>query len=146
MNTLVNVINNARIPTASLKPIKDAVKTTLQIINPDLSCTVNLKISFAKEITEYNRQYFNKDSVTDVISFTLNDKDLETGEWILGDIIICSDVAQQEAAERNKTADEELALYAAHGTLHLLGYTDDTEINRKKMVDLQNQVIERIYG
>lgn len=145
MSVCVNVINNGGTPASSLKRITDTITTTLQMMDPDINCTVNLKISGAAEIVDYNKRYFNKESVTDVISFTFNDKDPETDEWILGDIIICRDVAEKEAAARGKSTEEELALYAAHGTLHLLGYTDETEKKRQTMFDLQDKALARIY-
>jgi probable rRNA maturation factor len=80
-----------------------------------------LSITFVddKEIKEMNKKYTNRDSVTDVLSFSFDD----TPE-LLGDIYIS--VPQ---AKRQKETDllSELKLLTVHGILHLAGYDDKTE-------------------
>lgn len=71
-------------------------------------------------IRDLNKQYLNHDWETDVISFVL-----EEGEsWLTGQLIVSTDTARRVAEEINSSFEAELALYVAHGTLHLVGFDD----------------------
>lgn len=89
-----------------------------------------LSVTFVdkQEIQEINRTYRDKDKVTDVISFALEEDEPEIDfsgldiPRVLGDIIICTDVAQEQANNYGHSFERELGFLALHGFLHLLGY------------------------
>ncbi len=84
------------------------------------SAAVSIAIVDDATIHRLNRQFLEHDYATDVLSFTLAEPpDLE------GEIIASVDTAQREAAAVGWSTDDELALYAAHGILHLVGYLDE---------------------
>ncbi len=89
---------------------------------------INVTIAGDSEIQELNKEYFNRDYPTDVLSFSLNET-LEDGDYYLGDIIVNSDQAKKQASEYNNTYEEEIADLVSHGVLHLLGvhHPDDDE-------------------
>ncbi|MDD3241726.1 MAG: rRNA maturation RNase YbeY [Bacilli bacterium] len=96
------------------------------------------------KIREINRDYRNKDSETDVISFALEDNKLiETKIRILGDIYLCIDKVVEQSIEYKHSYNRELSFLALHGLLHLLGYDHmdkkDEEIMFKKQEDLLNE-------
>lgn len=68
------------------------------------------------EIKKLNKIYRQKNKVTDVLSFNLDD------EKILGEIVICLEQAKKQAKEKKISLQAELKLLVVHGTLHLLGY------------------------
>ena len=70
------------------------------------------------EIGELNREYFQKDSPTDVIAFPLHAPD----DPVLGDIYLGFEQARRQASELHVPLEEELLRLTIHGTLHLLGY------------------------
>lgn len=71
-------------------------------------------------IRDLNQQYLNHDWETDVISFVLDE-----GEgWLAGQLIVSTDTASRVAKEIESSFEAELALYVAHGTLHLVGFDD----------------------
>jgi probable rRNA maturation factor len=74
-------------------------------------------------IRELNQKYLNHDWETDVISFVLE----ESSDSLTGQLIVSTDTATRVAAEIESTAAAELALYVAHGTLHLVGLDDVTD-------------------
>jgi len=87
-----------------------------------------------------NHQYRGKDSATDVLSFSYRG---ETDEnlRVLGEIIVCPDVATENASRWNTSAEREMRRLIAHGILHLMGYdheTDDGEMKR-----LQRRLVVR---
>ncbi|MDO4813837.1 MAG: rRNA maturation RNase YbeY [Gemella sp.] len=103
-----------------------------------------------KEIHDINKEYRGIDRPTDVISFALNDDvegELEIigGEDMnyIGDIIICTNIAEEQAKEYGHSYERELGFLAVHGFLHLLGYDHMTEEEEKVMFGKQNQILEQ---
>lgn len=76
-----------------------------------------------------NLEYLNHDYPTDVLSFPLG----ETGGTLLGEVIVCADVAADVAARYEWSVMDELLLYLIHGTLHLVGFDDKSEATREEM-------------
>lgn len=101
-----------------------------------------------EEIQRINREYRNKDSITDVISFALNDSeddyemaDLASKE--LGDIFICIDKAIIQAEEYGHSVAREMGFLAVHGYLHLSGYDHMTAEDEKVMFGLQEEILAK---
>jgi len=117
----------------------------LSLMELNLRREICLSFCTESEIKDLNRNFRNKDSVTDVLSFNFQDLQ-NTGEiQPLGDVIICTARAQEQAWELGYTLRRELIFLFAHGVLHLLGYDHETEEDAEKMFDLQKQVI-KTYG
>ncbi len=95
------------------------------------------------KIKELNKVYRGKDTVTDVISFALEDnKDIVYKDFrLLGDIYIAIDVAYDQAEEYNHSREREVCFLATHGLLHLLGYDHMTEKDEKEMFSLQEELL-----
>ena len=112
-----------------------------------------LSITFVDktEIQEINKMYRDKDKVTDVISFALeeDEPEIDTSEFdiprVLGDIIICTDVAQEQAESYGHSFERELGFLALHGFLHLLGYDHMNEEDEKEMFGRQDAILNA-YG
>ncbi|MDQ5970446.1 MAG: putative rRNA maturation factor [Patescibacteria group bacterium] len=77
---------------------------------------ISIAILSPLEIKKLNKIYRQKNKVTDVLSFNLDD------EKILGEIVICLEQAKKQAKEKKISLQAELKLLVVHGTLHLLGY------------------------
>ncbi|MDT3995545.1 rRNA maturation RNase YbeY [Mammaliicoccus sp. H-M34] len=107
-----------------------------------------LSISFVdeEEIQAINRDYRDKDKVTDVISFSLEEDEPEIEGLdiprVLGDIIICLEVAKEQADSYNHSLSRELGFLALHGFLHLLGYDHMTEVDEKEMFSRQDEILD----
>ena len=90
----------------------------------EASDATELSISLvdSAEMQILNRQYRGIDKPTDVLSFE-NDGDL------LGDVVICPELAREHASDFNSSFAYEMALMLTHGILHLLAYDhiDDGE-------------------
>ncbi|MFC4022759.1 rRNA maturation RNase YbeY [Oceanobacillus longus] len=101
-----------------------------------------------KEIQELNRNYRQKDTPTDVISFAMQesvDGEMDIiGEdlpMILGDIVISVDKAKEQANEYEHTYERELAFLTVHGFLHLLGYDHMNKPDEEKMFKRQEEIL-----
>jgi len=78
-----------------------------------------------KEIQSLNKQYRKQDKPTNVLSFPFelpSEVNDSLSHPILGDIIICHSVVENEAKAQNKELSAHYAHMIIHGTLHLLGY------------------------
>jgi probable rRNA maturation factor len=77
-----------------------------------------------KEIQALNKKYLGHDCATDVLSFNYSDASKsqsdESGDF-LGDIVVSTDKAKEQADSYGNTYEEEVADLVAHGVLHLLG-------------------------
>ena len=105
-----------------------------------------LSISFVdeEEIQAINRDYRDKDKVTDVISFSLEEDEPEIEGLdmprVLGDIIICLEVAKEQAESYNHSLSRELD-FSITWILHLLGYDHMTEEDEKEMFSRQDEIL-----
>lgn len=93
--------------------------------------TLDLLIAGDAEMARLNRRHLGKDHPTDVLAF--DDGEEEEGRVRLGDVAIGADTARRVAGERDADFGHELAFYALHGLLHLLGMRDDTDGDRAAM-------------
>lgn len=99
------------------------------------------------EIQNINKMYRDKDKVTDVISFALeeDEPEIDMNELdiprVLGDIIICTDVAHEQAENYGHSFERELGFLALHGFLHLLGYDHMTDEDEKEMFGRQDAIL-----
>lgn len=80
-----------------------------------------------EEIRRLNKQYRDKDTETDVLSFPLGengvyDKNPETGASMLGDVVISMPRAVEQSKEYGHSLQREVAYLTTHSVLHLLGY------------------------
>ena len=94
----------------------------------DKSFEVSLRFASEEEIREINKEYRGVDRKTDVLSFPLVDfnnledveSELSQDNVMLGDIIICKQVAKDQAKEYGHSLTRELCFLALHGFLHFL--------------------------
>ena len=98
------------------------------------------------KIQEINRDYRGKDSVTDVISFALEDVHDEffMGLRVLGDIFVCIPRMREQAKSYGHSEKRELSFLIVHGMLHLLGYDHMKKEDEEIMFHKQDDILEHI--
>ncbi len=123
--------------------------------------TLNLLLTDNEGIREYNRQYREIDKETDVLSFPNLDFespakfeiprereadyfDPDTGELVLGDIIISVQRVQEQAESYGHSQKREFAFLVAHSMLHLCGYDHMEDGERLVMEEKQEAVLQRL--
>jgi rRNA maturation RNase YbeY len=90
-------------------------------------------------LLQINRQYLNHDTYTDIITF-----DNSEGEGlIVGDIFISIERIRENAGKFNVTEAHELHRVLIHGALHLLGYTDKSPVDKKKMTSKEDFYLDK---
>ncbi len=135
-----------------LKEIERLLNFAAEKEGVEAGSEVSVTFVSSEKIHEINREYRDKDRPTDVISFAL--EEMGEGEMeitgielprVLGDIIISTDKAKEQADEYNHSFKRELGFLAVHGFLHLLGYDHENEEDEKVMFSKQKDILDE-YG
>ena len=124
---------------------------------------VQVAISFVgkEEIKKLNKDNRGIDKATDVLSFPtlslvplqkINMKDPEircdidpvTKHLMLGDIVICEDVAKANAEEYGHSFERELSYMVVHGFYHLMGYDHMVENDKKEMREKEENILKKL--
>lgn len=144
-------------------PVEDTVKLVCEAVLEEENCPyevqVNTVLTDNGGIRELNREYRGIDRETDVLSFPNVDFseegvfeidedseadyfDPDTGELILGDIMISVDKVYEQAENFGHSARREFAFLVAHSMLHLCGYDHMEEEKRLVMEEKQEAILQ----
>lgn len=101
---------------------------------------LSIRIVDESESQALNHQYRGKEKPTNVLSFPC---ELPDGVDIplLGDLVICAQVVEQEAQQQGKLLNAHWAHMVVHGTLHLLGYDHIEEDEAEEMETLETNIM-----
>ena len=119
----------------------------------------SLIITTPEEIQSINREHRGIDSVTDVLSFPaidfkkpcgfdiINENDMslfdpDSGELLLGDIVICYDRVIAQAEEYGHSVKREFSFLIVHSLLHLFGYDHIDDNDRIIMENTQRDILD----
>ena len=95
------------------------------------------------EIQVLNKEYRNKNQVTNVLSFQSDIPD-EVEESILGDVVICVDVVREEALVGDKKFADHLTHMAVHRILHLIGHDHEDITSANKMESIEIDFLDKL--
>ncbi|AZZ47739.1 rRNA maturation RNase YbeY [Pseudomonadaceae bacterium SI-3] len=93
---------------------------------------------------ELNRTWRQKDYATNVLSFPAEVPDGLLDIPLLGDLVICVPVLEQEAVEQGKTLQAHWAHLVIHGCLHLLGYDHIDDDEAEEMESIERQLLAEL--
>jgi rRNA maturation RNase YbeY len=98
-----------------------------------------------QRIRALNKKFRKINRVTDILAFSMREgKDVRLHPEILGDVVICPEIAQKSARIYKTTKENEIYLYLVHGILHLLGYDDSSVMRRRAMEKEQTRILKRL--
>lgn len=136
------------------------IDAALDYVGCPYEVEVNLLLTMNEQIREMNHNFRNIDRATDVLSFPMIDYDIpgefdfleecddcfhpETGELLLGDIVISKEKVVSQAEEFGHSIKREFAFLVAHSMLHLSGYDHMEEDERLQMEQMQRELMEKI--
>ncbi len=103
---------------------------------------MTIRIVDEQEIQAFNRDYRAKDKPTNVLSFPAEIPE-EVGINLLGDMIICATIVNEEAKQQGKTQNAHWAHMVIHGTLHLQGYDHIEPSDAEIMEKLEVQILSK---
>ena len=106
-------------------------------------CSINLKILNDHEMKDLNNKFRNKDSSTNVLSFTNEDISKQmTGN--IGDIAINYEYVQRESKEYNKSFDSHMIHMLIHGIYHILGFDHENDNMAKTMENKEIALLSKL--
>lgn len=145
--------------------IREVVEESIAYENCPYEAEVNVTLTDNEEIHTINKEYRDVDSATDVLSFPMisydapsdfealktefdtNTEDYfnpDSGELMLGDIVISVEKVLEQAEKYGHTPKRELAFLVAHSMMHLFGYDHMTEAESSIMEAKQGEVLDRL--
>ncbi|GIU42696.1 endoribonuclease YbeY [Shewanella sairae] len=117
--------------------VKTAIRDTMS------EAELTIRIVEVEESQSLNSTYRGKDKPTNVLSFPFEaPPGIELP--LLGDLVICAAVVEQEAIDQNKPLIAHWAHIVVHGCLHLLGYDHIEDVEAEEMESLETQLIESL--
>lgn len=126
--------------------LESVVKTVLDTEGLSLDYEVSITFVDKDEIHKLNIEFRSVDRPTDVLSFPMDeDFFIEGVDTMLGDIVICMDVAKEQAKDFGHSLDREIMYLTTHSMLHLLGY-DHMEENEKLEMRAREKEVMKILG
>ena len=107
---------------------------------------ISIAIVDGAEICKLNKQFLNRKSTADCLSFNLSDDDTE-GAPKSFELVVNAEIAVKEANLRGHSSEAELALYITHGLLHNLGFDDAQPEQAGKMHHTEDEILQQLgYG
>lgn len=131
--------DNQQLPTQT--DFERWVKTALG--NTMACAELTIRIVDADESQQLNNTYRGKDKPTNVLSFPF-EAPPEVDLPLLGDLVICASVVENEAQEQNKPLTAHWAHMTVHGCLHLLGYDHIEDAEAEEMESLEMTLIQSL--
>ena len=152
---------DVRFPFDAEKLVEEVATAVLDAEECPYESEVNVLITDNEGIRVFNREYRDIDRETDVLSFPNLDFETpadfsaaeeyeadcfqpDTGELILGDIILSTDRIYEQAQAFGHSVKREFAFLVAHSMLHLCGYDHMTEEEAKVMEAKQHELLEKL--
>lgn len=161
MTSYVENETEVEMPFDMQEILNKIMNEVMDMENCPYETTVNLLLTDNEGIREYNKNYRNLDQETDVLSFPnipfdkegdftgveMNEADyfdLDSGELILGDIILSADRILAQAKEYGHSVLREFAFLTAHSMFHLCGYDHMEERDAAVMERKQEEVLAKL--
>ena len=129
---MIPVTNRQRRVRVVADQVRTVVKAVFAAEGGGREPSVSVALVNDATIREVNRAHLGHDWATDAIAFDYG-LDETAPDDVQGEVVVSGETAQREAEERGKDPVHELLLYVAHGTLHLLGWDDETPAARGAM-------------
>ncbi len=150
MNRII-IVNNESKTTIKEQDVKNLIEGfgNYQLKQKDFWFT--LHFVKAKNIQKINKEYRNKNQVTDVISFNTTDieneilaKHNQKKISVSGEIFICVKKAKENSLKIGQSLQEELNFLMMHGFLHIIGYNHLESKEEKIMIKTQRKLRKKM--
>lgn len=144
----IDMIDERNVVDADIKAgTEELLRFAYDYLKQEDNAELSVSYVMNEEIQDINRDYRNKNEVTDVISFAMEDGDddivVPETERMLGDIIISDQVAREQATDYGHSEKREFLFLALHGFLHLMGYDHIDKDEEAEMNALQDEILNR---
>jgi probable rRNA maturation factor len=111
---------------------------------------LSIRLVDVEAMAALHEQFMHEPGPTDVLAFPMDElhdrrddmRDDDTPPTLLGDVVLCPEIAARQAVAAGHSAEEELHLLCAHGVLHLLGYDHGEPAEEHEMFSLQTRLLQ----
>jgi probable rRNA maturation factor len=111
-------------------------------LNPE--CDLELLLAGEEEMTQLHVKWMNEPGPTDVLTFPMDElRPNSTEAGILGDIVLCPQVAIRQAESADHSFIHEMSVLGIHGLLHIVGYDHVTKEDEIEMFTRQESIVAR---
>lgn len=132
--------------------ILSVARHALDALNVNPLADLSILIVEPDYMAELNKRWMNKSGPTDVLAFPMDDLGIDSGPVqagrdapeepaLIGDIVLCPQVAAKQAHVAGHLPEDELQLLTVHGVLHLLGYDHAEPDEEREMFALQRRLL-----
>lgn len=145
-------VNNESGVAVDERAISSVARHALDALGINPLAELSILVVDVQAMSTLHKQWMDLHGPTDVMSFpmdTLDDKpgiEVDPGPALLGDVILCPEVAAQQAKAAGHSTDAELFLLTTHGVLHLLGYDHGDPESEREMFELQSRLVTEWAG
>lgn len=134
----------ACLPLPPPQAIEAAVHTTLRMAGMNNDAPLCIRFADDDAVQALNKTWRNKDCVTDVLSFPMQERDAIHPDESLGDIILAVPFVAREAARLELGSEPHVLHLIIHGVLHLLGYDHMNDDDAEQMQQLEKTVMQQL--
>jgi probable rRNA maturation factor len=121
--------------------LSSLTRHVLEIEDVDDDIEVSVLLVTSDHIRQLNSRYAGADHATDVLAFPMME-DEEDESVLLGDVVICPEIAARNARSIGHGLERELDTLVVHGTLHLLGYDHQGKEDRTRMNRRLHEILD----
>ena len=143
MTIELNNESNVEVDEAALQRLASYALDAMHV-SPEAELAILLVDEAAME--QLHVQWMDEPGPTDVLSFPMDElrpgtDDQPSPAGLLGDVVLCPQVAQTQAENAGHAMQDELQLLTAHGILHLLGFDHAEPAEEREMFGIQRDIL-----
>jgi len=140
-------INNESGETVDEKDLVELAQFALTVLRINPEAELSIVLVDEDTMSSYHERFMDEPGPTDVLSFPMDE--LRPGQpgaepplGVLGDIVLCPQVTDKQAAQMGRTPRQEAEYLLIHGLLHLVGFDHAEPAEKAIMFALNDQIIE----
>ncbi|MFI5085846.1 MAG: rRNA maturation RNase YbeY [Actinomycetales bacterium] len=144
-------VNNESAMSADVENIVRLARFILERLYVHPQTELSIILADTEAMEKLHLEWMDEPGPTDVLSFPMDELrpgtiDRPTPAGLLGDIVLCPQVAEEQAKAAGHSTDDELLLLTTHGVLHLLGYDHAEPAEKTEMFALQRDLLSAFTG
>jgi probable rRNA maturation factor len=141
----VEILNETEV-VFDAEEFADLARFVLDAMNVHPAAELVLSFVDVAAMTALHERWMGEGGPTDVLSFPMDEirpgePDTPSGAGVLGDVVVCPEVAADQARAAGHSQVEEMELLTVHGILHLLGFDHAEPEEEREMFDLQRGLL-----
>lgn len=141
-------INNESGEEIDERELQSLAKFVLAALHVHVETDLGIILVEQSAMERLHLQWMGEPGATDVLSFPMDElrpgkSDSPTPAGLLGDVVICPEIARAQASAAGHTLQEETLMLLTHGMLHLLGFDHATPLEEDEMFGLQRELLQQ---